>query len=88
MGERVTEGGAVGAADLPGDLGEEEGVAAVLGDEANVVGLGGGGEGGFVASDVGEGLEGLVGAREVAEEGEKTALVGRAYAWVLEIRRS
>ncbi len=58
MGEGVGDGGAVAAADLPGGPSEEQGVAAGLGDEAEAVGLGGGGEGGVVAGDVGEGLEG------------------------------
>jgi len=58
VGEGVGDGGAVAAADLPGGPREEEGVTASLGDEAEAVGLGGGGEGGVVAGDVGEGLEG------------------------------
>ena len=58
VGEGVGDGGAVAAADLPGGPGEEQGVAAGLVDEAKAVGLGGGGEGGVVAGDVGEGLEG------------------------------
>lgn len=56
VGEGVGDGGTVAAADLPGGPGEEQGVAAGLGDEAEAVGLGGGGEGGVVAGDVGEGL--------------------------------
>lgn len=99
--ESVGDGGAVAAADLPGGPGEEQGVAAGLGDEAEAVGLGGGGESGIVAGDVSEGLEGggliellefeasaggddewatgeeaFAGAREVAEEGDESALVG------------
>ena len=57
VGEGVGDGGAVAAADLPGGPGEEQGVAACLGDEAEAVGLGGGGEGWVVSGDVGEGLE-------------------------------
>lgn len=57
-GEGVGDGGAVAAADLPGGPGEEQGVAAGVGDEAQAVGLGGSGESRVVAGDVGEGLEG------------------------------
>ena len=38
----ISDGGAVAAADLPGGLGEEQGVAAGLGDEAEEIGLGSG----------------------------------------------
>ena len=60
VGEGVGDGGAVAAADLPSGPGEEEGVAAGLGNKAEAVGLGlgGGGECGVVAGNVGEGLEG------------------------------
>jgi len=50
VGEGVGNGGAVAAADLPGDPGEEQGVAASVGDEAVAVGLGGGGESEVVAA--------------------------------------
>ena len=60
---QVGEGGggdgcAIAVADLLGGPGEEERVAAGLGDEAGAVDLGHGVESGVVAGDVGEGLEG------------------------------
>ena len=58
VGEGVGDGGKGTAADLPGGPGEEQGVPAGLGDEAEAVGLGGGVESGVVAGDVGEGLQG------------------------------
>ncbi len=58
VGEGVGDGGKGTAADLLGGPGEEEGIAAGLGDEAEAVEFRGGGEGGVVAGDVGEALEG------------------------------
>ena len=55
VGEGVGDGGAVAAADLPGGPGEEQCVAAGLGDEAEAVGLGGGVERGVVAGPAGAG---------------------------------